>query len=89
MALYVGATYANLEEETAKGEGEHMHAMLNIMGCNVTSHPAIIESIRIEFHNVLQKSDYSSKTKLVRAEEYFNLVGENIDSSYAQFCNII
>ncbi len=89
MAMYVGATYANLEEETAKGSGQHIHAMLNIMGCETAAHKQIIGSIRTGFHTTLQNSEYAAQSKMTKAEDYYNLVQKNINGKYAQQCQVI
>src|SRR5437016_3322529 len=57
-AMYIGPTYANLAEETAKGDGKHLHAMRDIMGCDATSHGGIIASLRSEFSQSLRNPDY-------------------------------
>lgn len=89
MAMFVGTTYANLEEETAKGDGKHIHAMLSLMGCDSKKHREIINSVREEFSKELQSANFSSKSKLVKAENYYNLVKNNIENKHSNFCSLI
>src|SRR5712692_9096400 len=74
VAQFIGVTYANLEEETIKGDGQHVHAMLNIMGCDASAHANIISAVRADFGNSVRNADYAEKTALVKAEDYYNLV---------------
>ncbi len=85
-ALYIGATYANLTEETAKGDGKHLHAMLDIMGCDSAAHGSIIASLRSEFSQYLRNSDYVAKATLAKAEDYNNIVQTTISEGFTQQC---
>jgi hypothetical protein len=88
-AMYIGATYANLVEETTKGGGKHLHAMLDIMGCDSASHGGIIASLRTEFSQYLRNSDYAAKATLAQAEDYNNIVQTIISEGYTQQCRTI
>lgn len=86
-ARFVTESYANLEEETAKGEGKHLHAMLNMLGCEQDSHSAIISSVRSDFSAALRQSAYSTATQNEKAERYFGMVETAIKSGNAGKCN--
>lgn len=73
-ALYIGVNYASLTEDTAKGNGRHLHAMLDIMGCSPASRGAIIAALRSEFGQSLRTPDYADKTSTVKAEDFYNIV---------------
>jgi len=88
-AMYIGTTYANLAEETAKGDGKHLHAMLDIMGCDSTSHGGIIASLRSEFSQYLRNPDYVAKASLVKAEDFYNIVQTAISGGYTQQCRAV
>jgi len=89
MAMFIGTTYANLEEETAKGNGKHIHAMLTMMGCDSKNHREIINTVRVEFRKELRSAEFSSKSKLVKAENYYNLVKNNIKNKHSNYCSVI
>ncbi len=82
VAMLIGTTYANLEEETVKGDGQNIHAMLNIMNCDPSSHENIIGSIRTEFVQSLRDASYIEKTSLMKAEEYYNIVQTKVSGEY-------
>lgn len=89
VALFIGTTYANLEEETVKGNGQHISAMLNIMNCNPASHENIIRAVRSEFSQAVRNADYTQKATLVKAEEYYNIVQTKVTGEYALQCQAL
>ena len=89
VAQFIGVTYANLEEETIKGDGQHVHAMLNIMGCDASAHANIISAVRADFGNSVRNADYVEKTSLVKAEDYYNLVQSKVSGVYASQCQAL
>jgi len=89
VAMFIGTTYANLEDETVKGDGQHLHAMLNIMNCDSAAHENIIGSVRSEFGQSLRDETYASKSSLEKAEGYYNLVQAKVSGQYAHQCHAI
>ncbi|MDH5518013.1 MAG: DUF3015 domain-containing protein [Gammaproteobacteria bacterium] len=88
-AAYIMNTYANLEEETAKGEGKHITAMLNIMGCESASHTDIIGSIRGDVSKSMSNPANAEKSTTMRAKEYHEVVRNKVSTEYAAQCQII
>jgi len=88
-ARFVTESYANLEEETAKGEGKHLHAMLNILGCEQGAHSAIISSVRNDFGTALRQDTYATSTQNEKAEHYFGMVESAIKAGHTQQCNAV
>lgn len=89
VAQFIGTTYANLVEETVKGDGQHIYAMLDIMGCNPSSHTKMIDSIRSDFSQSIRNPAYVEKTSLVKFEEYYNIVQAKVTGEYVQQCQAL
>jgi hypothetical protein len=89
MAMFIGTTYANLEEETVQGEGQHVRAMLNIASCNPSSHEAIMRSVRADFAKSLQDSAYLQKDGLAKAQDYYTLVQAKLSGQFAAQCQAL
>lgn len=89
VAQFIGVTYANLEEETVKGDGQHLHAMLNIMGCDASAHANIINAVRADFGNSMRNAAYPETAVLAKAEAYYNLVQTKISEGYTSQCQAI
>ncbi len=88
-AEFVNESYANLEEETAKGEGEHLTAMLNMLGCDAKAHPAIISNVRSDLQTQISGSNYSKSSRSENAERYFNTVIDEVTQKHASECKSI
>lgn len=88
-AKFITETYANLEEETVQGEGQHMTAMLGILGCESSAHAGIISAVRADFGTTISQSDYMQKTAQSKAETYYNIVQSKTTGEFAQSCQVI
>lgn len=73
-ARFVYRSYANLEQETAVGTGEHIVAVLNILGCPNDSEQHIAMAVRKDFAAVLQNPQYTSWNRLEKAKSYYNIL---------------
>lgn len=89
MALFIGTTYANLEEETVQGDGQHVRAMLDLASCDSTAHAGIMRSVRADFARSLQGSGYAQKPALAKAEDYYNLVRTKLNGEFSSQCQSI
>lgn len=85
-AKFINENYANLEEETATGSGEHLSAMLNTMGCDSTVQNDIIANVRTDLQKSLASSEYTEKTETQKAEAYYNSVVQTVETKFAQNC---
>lgn len=83
-ALYIGVNYASLAEETAKGDGKHLNAMLDLMGCSA-SRDSIVSETRAQFGEYLGREDYAQKSASAKAEDFYNIV---VSSASAQKCTL-
>lgn len=79
--------YANVEEETAKGEGEHLTAMLSILDCNTAARPAIINDVREDFLKSVNNPSYTQQSTLEKTESFFNNVMDKASHKYAGHCS--
>ena len=86
-ALYIGATYANLSEETVQGDGAHLRAMLQVAGCEAAVHGSMIASLRSGFGQYVSASGYAAKSTSTKAEDFYNLVQTNVEGQFAGQCN--
>lgn len=85
-ARFIGTTYPVLVEETARGEGRHLHAMLEILGCEPAAHGRIISSIRADFGPYLRHPGYVQKSASGKAEGYYDLVLATVAEGYPRQC---
>lgn len=88
-ALFINETYANIEEETANGSGEHISAMLNIMGCESAAHQDIVGELRNGLSASAMNASYSGKSVSDKAQDYYQTLDKVITTQYAQKCTSI
>lgn len=79
--------YANVEEETAKGEGEHLTALLSILECDASAHNAILTDVRADFMRSVNNPSYSKQSTLEKTESFFNNVMDKANTKYAGHCS--
>jgi len=75
-AMFIEATLPVLEQEVAAGEGEYVTAMLELRGCEISSHTAIIEAVRKDV--TLEATD--------NAEALYNVLENRVAESFATSC---
>ncbi len=88
-AKFILENYDNLAEQTAKGSGEHLTAMLNVMGCDAAAHGDIVMSVRQDMAPIVGNSQYSAQTTLEKASDMYDVVNQNITHSYSGSCSVI
>jgi len=71
-AKFILDTYDNIVEETAQGSGEHLTAMLNILGCAAPAHAEVIGNVRSSLMTSVGSTDYIGLTKLEKSSQYYD-----------------
>jgi hypothetical protein len=85
-AHFIGVNYAVLAEETSRGDGRHLRAMLEILGCDARAHREIVSSIRSEFGPYLRQAGYLQRSPNAKAEGFYDLVQSAVSGEHAQRC---
>ena len=89
MAMFIGTTYANLEEETVQGDGQHVRAMLNMASCKSSAQGDIMRSVRADFAKSVQNSAYQQKDAMAKAQDYYTLVQAKLTGEFATQCQAL
>jgi hypothetical protein len=87
-AEFITDSYTHLEEETAKGEGDHITALLDILGCGVNERGAITKSVRSAFSEVIGDPSYETLKPIERAQAYHGLVFDTVGGEFANSCKV-
>ena len=77
-AIFIHETYESVVEDTAKGAGDHLFALLDLMEVNTESRDSVISSIQTKLAVVVSDSHYRDLTRLEKAESYFNILDTTI-----------
>jgi len=86
-AKFINVAYSNIEEEIVIGEGAHLDAMLDILGCDAAARPEIISGIRTDFSKTLSDPSYSARTHVQKSEAFYNDLMENVTVKYGKHCS--
>jgi len=73
-AKFIIDNYDNLIENVAKGDGEHLVAVLDIQGCSSKMQPEAIATIRSNISDKVLSKSYSQKDQIDKASDYYNAV---------------
>lgn len=73
-AMLIRDSYAQISEETARGQGEHLSAALEVFGCNADRQSAAAVQVRSDFSKVLAIPSYSSQSQVDKAAQMFNVI---------------
>lgn len=75
-AMFIKATLPALEQEVATGEGDYVTAMLELRGCEISSHTAIVDAVRKDI--ALKPAD--------NAEALYNVLENRVTVNFANAC---
>lgn len=80
-AAFIYDTFDNLAEETAKGEGEHLAALLNILEADTDTREAVIAKVRAGMATQVSSPSYNALSHVEKASAYYSLVNEAVANS--------
>lgn len=80
--------YANVEEETAMGKGEHLTAVMTILRCDSSVQADLIQDVRADFLKDVQNSSYLRKSTIEKTNSLFNNVMDKASTKYAKNCSV-
>ncbi|MDG1495298.1 MAG: DUF3015 family protein [Porticoccaceae bacterium] len=85
-AMFIKETYPNLIEETAAGQGEHLSAVMQILGCSADSYAAIVDSVRAEMGLKVSSDGYSSMDQLQKSADFYAVINSVIEKTHSDSC---
>jgi Protein of unknown function (DUF3015) len=80
-AMFINHTLANLSEEAASGQGEHLTTVLNIMECDSSHHSLAVAKIRGDMGGAVSDPTYLDRTHLDKAFNFYSIVEKAVDTS--------
>lgn len=85
-AKFIHDTYDRVVENTARGEGEHLTALMQIYGCTSDSHAEIVSAIRGEIGETVSQDSYAEMSALEKSEAYFQVIDSSVKSDFSESC---
>jgi hypothetical protein len=77
-AAYILETYDSLVEDTAKGQGDHLEALLSIMEVSESSRLEATSNLRQSIAEVVSSSGYSQSNVATKAEAFYTSMTESL-----------
>lgn len=71
-AAFIFEAYPSIEQDLARGEGEHLSALLKIAGCQAGVDVDVAASLRHDLAELAGSENYSERSAFERAEDLFD-----------------
>lgn len=85
-ANFINNAYDNVLEDTARGDGEYLVALLEIYGCSSAVQGDVVAAIRADIGANVEADGYATMSTVEKAELYFNVINSEIQSEFAASC---
>lgn len=86
-AKFIHEAYDSVVEATARGEGEHLVALLEIYGCSAESQTGIVKSIRSDVGKSISDADYATLAPVEKSEQFFLILDSEIRANHGASCS--
>lgn len=73
-AIFIHETLESVVEDTAKGNGDHLTAVLDLMDVSVEARTSVVSALQADLAETVSSAEYSSMTRLEKAEAYFGIL---------------
>jgi len=83
-ASFINDSYPALVEDTARGSGEYLNAVLELAGCDATGRAAAIPLVRADMAKALSADDYNSSNYLDKVHTMY----QSINIRSVEVCNV-
>lgn len=73
-AMLIRDNYPQISEEIARGQGEHLSAALEMLGCEAAMQPTAAVQVRGDFGRVVSTPSYGDQKQLQKAGQMFQVI---------------
>lgn len=72
-ASFIHSAYTALEQDIAKGEGQHLNALMDIMKCDSNVRQDVVKSMRTDFAKTVSNVAYSTATAQQKSKQLYDM----------------
>ncbi|MCK5726253.1 MAG: DUF3015 family protein [Thiotrichaceae bacterium] len=76
-ATFINDSYITLEQDIAKGEGQHLSALMDIMSCDASARAGIVNTIRADFGTAASKKGFAESSQYNKSETLYNIMNSS------------
>lgn len=80
-AAFINDTYEQLTEETARGEGEHLTTVMNILECDSAHQGRAIAATRKAMGEAVAAPGYATQKRIEKASQLFDIIDTAVSTS--------
>nr|CBA27222.1 hypothetical protein Csp_A01200 [Curvibacter putative symbiont of Hydra magnipapillata] len=73
-AMLIRDNYAQISEEIARGQGDHLSAALEVFGCSAVAQPVAATQVRGEFGRMVSTSSYGGQSQIQKAGQMYQVI---------------
>ena len=81
VAAFIHDSYDLLENDLARGNGEHLDTLISLSGINLESQHELLSVLRNDFINTVASPSYSTQSRFEKSENLFNALYARIDTA--------
>ncbi|MEO0576160.1 MAG: DUF3015 family protein [Pseudomonadota bacterium] len=85
-ARFINEVYDSVLADTARGDGDHLVALMEIYGCESSVQGDIVNAIRSDVGTSISADGYTSLEPVEKAEQLFHIVDSEIQANYSTSC---
>ena len=74
LAAYIYKTYDSIEKDLAKGDGKYLDMLAMLSEKTAEEKEMFIEDVRAKFREAVERTDYSSLSRLEKAKLIFSII---------------
>lgn len=71
-AAYIFQSYAQLEQDLARGEGEHLATLMTVAGCQAAAQPSLTAALRDDLADRVAQPAYATASRLEQTTAVYN-----------------
>lgn len=85
-AAFINQAAPQLEQDLARGQGQHLTALLELSGCSAEAQPAITSALRSDLSRSLAAPGAAVRSGYQQAEALYDLYTARLQADFAQVC---
>lgn len=88
-AAFIHNAYPKLAQDLARGEGQHLHALVTLAGCKADSQAQVMTAMRSEFAQLTAVAGYATQSRFQQSEGLYTAVNQRLAQDFAQTCTAV
>jgi hypothetical protein len=88
-AAFIHNAYPKLAQDLARGDGQHLRALVTLAGCKADSQGQVMTAMRGEFAQLTAVAAYAQQSRFQQSEALFTAVNQRLAQDFAQTCTAV